>query len=121
MYIGESNMSELPETIPTYASVMDDWMKEQLEQEKKDAEVLETIKQQVSAEQFENIKAELEEDENTSNYRIVYEPIGTPQHESDGDYTIWINQSCGETGDDYSGTVCMKLKDGKYFMWDYWM
>ena len=111
----------MTETIPTYASVMDDWMKEQLEQEKKDAEVLETIKQQVSAEQFENIKFELEESEHISNLRIVYEPVGTSQHESEGDYTIWINQSCGYSGDDYSGTVCIELSIRKYLMWDYWM
>ena len=111
----------MPETIPTYTSVMDDWMKEQLEQEKKDAEVLENIKLEVSAEQFENIKFELEESEHTSNYKIVYEPVGIPQHESEGDYIIWINQSCGETGDNYSGTVCIKLSIRKYLMWDYWM
>jgi len=114
-------MSKQSETTPSYASVMDDWMIEQLEQEKKDAEVLETVKQQVSAEQFENIKFELEESEHNSNLRIVYEPVGTPQYESEGDYTIWINQSCGETGDDYSGTVCMCITDDKYLMWDYWM
>ena len=100
---------------------MDDWMIEQLEQEKKDVAVLETIKQQVSAEQFENIKIELEDSEHTTNLRIVYEPVGTPQHESEGDYTIWINQSCGETEDNYSGTVCIKISDNKYLMWDYWM
>lgn len=109
----------MPETIPTYTSVMDDWMKEQLEQENKDAEVLETIKQQVSAEQFENIKFELEESEHTSNYQIVDTPIGMPQCEED--YTLWINQSCGETGDNYSGTLCIKISDNKYLIWDYWM
>lgn len=111
----------MPEPIPTYNSVMDDWMKEQREQEKKDAELLERIKSEVSAEYFENIKAELEESEHPENYRIVYEPGGTPQRESEGDYTIWINQSCGETGDNYSGTVCMELSIRKYLMWDYWM
>lgn len=98
---------------------MEEWQKEQIEQNCKDVELLERIKNEVSTEHFEKIKAELEESENPSNYRIVYEPIGTPQHE--GDYTIWINQSSGETGDNYTGTVCMELSIRKYLMWDYWM
>ena len=104
-----------------YDEAMAECHKEEIEQYAKDRELLEKIKLEVSAEHFENIKAELEESVNPSNYRIVYEPIGTPQHESEGDYTIWVDQSGGYFGDDYSGTVCIELSIRKYLMWDYWM
>lgn len=104
---------------PTYTSVMDDCMIKQRKQEIKDAKILKKVNQQVSAEQFKNIRYVLEESEHAINYQIVDASVGTLQNEAD--YKIWINQSCGETGDNYSGTVCMELFIGKYFMWDYWM
>jgi len=100
---------------------MDDWMIEQLEQEKKDAELLNQVKTYISDAEFENIKFELEESEHPNNYRIVDEPIGETQKNDDG-YTLWVNQNTGggDTGDSWAGTVCIKLPNGKYFMWDYW-
>ncbi len=99
--------------------VLDEWMKEQMEQEQKDKNLLYDITKFTDDTYFKDIEFELEESENTVNYKIVDEPVGLRQNE--GNYNIWVNQSCGETGDDYSGTVCMKLPNGKYLMWDYWM
>lgn len=100
---------------------IDDWMKEQLEQEKKDAELLRHVKSSISDSDFKHIESEMEESEHPSNYRIVDSPVGEPQYDEIYHYTIWVDQSCGETGDNYSGTVCIKVSDNEYLMWDYWM
>ena len=100
---------------------MDDWMLEQREQEKKDAEILEKVKDSVSTAYFKHIEFELEDSEHPTNYRIIEAPIGVEQYDEDNHYTIWVDQSCGETGDNYSGTVCMKVSDNEYLIWDYWM
>lgn len=100
---------------------MDDWMIEQIEQEKVDAEVLKHVKNSTSDADFKHVEFELEESEHTSNYRIVYTPVGIAEYNKKYHYTIWINQSCGEIGDNYTGTVCMELSIRKYLMWDYWM
>ena len=99
--------------------IMEEWKQEQIEQNCKDTELLEKIKCCVSEDVFSEIEFQLEESENPSNYRIVNEPVGTPQNE--GAYNIWIVQTGGETGDNYNGTVCMELDIGKYLMFDYWM
>lgn len=98
---------------------MEEWQQEEIEQNCRDAKLLDRIKCCVSGDVFAEIKFQLEDSENPSNYRIVDEPIGTPQNE--GAYTIWIVQSGGESGDNYSGTVCVELSIGKYLMFDYWM
>ena len=90
------------------------------EMHKKDAAVLTQIKRQVSGEMFQTIETELEDSENHCNYKIVDTPTGTTQEEA-GSHTLWINQSCGETGDNYSGTICMELPDGTFFKWSYRM
>jgi len=96
-----------------------EWQQEEIEQNCRDAELLDKIKCRVSDDVFSEIEFQLEDSEHPSNYRIVDEPIGKKQNE--GAYDIWIIQVGGETGDDYSGTVCMELSSDKYFMWDYWM
>ncbi len=95
-------------------------MKEEKIQYDKDQEVLKRIKECVSPEYFKDIEFELEESENPWNYRMVDVPVGSCQ-DGGGNYQIWVDQSCGYCGDDYSGTVCMKLPNKKYLMWDYWM
>jgi len=104
-----------------YDEAMKQWQKEDNDQYEKDQALLKRIKECVSSEYFKHIESELEESENPSNYRIVYTPVGEPQHDEENHYTIWINQSCGETGDNYSGTVCIELSIRKYLMFDYWM
>ncbi len=104
-----------------YDEAMMQCQKEENYQYDKDQTLLERIKECVSPEYFKDIEFKLEESEHPSNYRIVDTPVGEPHHNEEGNYPIWINQSCGETGDNYSGTVCMKLPIGKYLMWDYWM
>lgn len=101
------------------SNVFEKWRLEEIEQDSKDEKLLEKIKNCVSGDVFIEVEFQLEESENPSNYRIVDEPVGKMQNE--GVYNIWIVQSGGETGDNYSGTACMELSIGKYLMWDFWM
>ena len=113
-------MSEMSdEERKQYSEAMMECQKEENEQYDNDQALLKKIKECVDPEYFKDIEFELKESEHPSNYRIVDKPIGSCQNE--GNYDIWVDQSCGYFGDDYSGTVCMKLKDDKYLMWDYWM
>ncbi len=98
---------------------MEEWQQEQIEQNCKDAELLDRIKCCVSEDVFSEIEFQLEESENPSNYRIVDKPVGNIQNE--GAYNIWLVQTGGEVGDNYSGTVGMELSIGRYLMFDYWM
>ena len=113
-------MSEMSdEERKQYDEAMMECQKEEYEQYDKDKALLERIKECVDPEYFKDIEFELNESEHPNNYSIVDIPIGSCQNE--GNYDIWVDQSCGHSGDDYSGTVCMKLKDEKYLLWDYWM
>lgn len=86
----------------------------------KDQKLLEKIKDQTSFEEFDLIKGEVDLSENSSNFRIVDEPTGDLQEQDR--VKVWVDQySVGESGDSFEGTVCMKLPDGKFVMWDYWM
>lgn len=70
------------------------------------------------------IKEWLEDEENGiwGNLKIVDKPIGEWQNEkNEFEESYWdilkgmyVNQSCGWTGDDYSGTLEIKLPNGKY-------
>lgn len=104
-----------------YDASMEACMREQLEQEHKDSRILNRIKNYMSKSAFESLRCELDEGEHPSNYRIVDEPTGTPQI-SENDITLWVDQYTGGgySGDSWAGTACIKLPNGKYFMWDYW-
>lgn len=94
---------------------------EEEEKQKEDVALLEIIRHQVSPEYFKIIRFEMEESENPYNFSIVNKPIGETQKSDEDTHNIWIKQSCGIVGDDYSGTVCMLLPSGKYFKWSYYM
>jgi hypothetical protein len=89
------------------------------EQHNTDAKVLDRIRKLVSSKVYENIEAELTESGKAWNYRIGKDPIGLEQYENG--YSVWIDQMCGPCGDDYHGTVCMKLDGNVYLIWDFEM
>lgn len=89
--------------------------------EKEKSEFLDKIKACVKPEHYQNILDEIEESENTGNYRIVDRPEGDPQYNKEFGYTTWIYQRCGACGDDYYGTICVKLPNDKYFIWNFAM
>ena len=86
---------------------------------KKDQEILDKIKKEVSAEFYKKIEEEMEESEGGWNLKIVDSP---PNIESEGykDREVWVDQrSVGESGDSFEGEVYIKLPNGKYLKWDY--
>lgn len=112
--------------VPELDDVMAEIHAEEQEQERKDAAILEQIKQQVSPAIFKQIQNNIVESGYTYDYEIVDTPIGVFQDLSN-DYDdeevikVWVNQSVGYFGDDYSGTVDVLLPDGKYLRWHYEM
>lgn len=91
------------------------------EMAKEKSDFLDKIKACVKPEHFQNILDEIEESENTGNYRIIDEPEGEPQYNEEFGYTVWAYQRCGVCEDSYYGTVCVKLPNDKYFIWAFEM
>jgi len=91
------------------------------EMHNKNAEFLENIKKQVNSKCFKHIEYELEESGTHGNYRIVDKPTGEPQHDTEDGYTYFVDQHCGCCEDDYYGTICFPLPNGKFCMWNYSM
>ena len=71
----------------------------------------------------ESILIEIEEAGYTHSFRIMNtKPCGmadfTKQY--DRDYNTWVDQSCGMSGDDYSGTICIELEENiRYLVFEY--
>ena len=86
------------------------------EMERGKVEFLDKIKECVEPMHFQNILDKIEESENTFNYRIIDEPEGEPQTNDEFGYTVWVYQASGGCEDSYSGTVCIKLPNDKYFI-----
>lgn len=109
--MGEEEQRKYDEAHKEYFESLDEIAKEK-------SDFLDKIKACVKPEHFQNILDEIEESENTGNYRIIDEPEGKPQYNEEYGYTVWTYQTC--IGEDwYNGTVCVKLPNGKYFIWDF--
>ncbi len=83
-------------------------------------EVLSKVKELVGYEYFKSINEFLNDEENGiwGGLKIVETPIGDWQDE-EGDYWdilkgMYVNQSCGYSGDDYNGTLTIKLNNNMY-------
>ena len=61
------------------------------------------------------------EDGSSYNFSITDNPIATSQEDYEGEHSIdvYIDQSCGYSGDDYSGVISLKTRAGKYLNWDF--
>lgn len=99
---------------------------EENNKERKNTEnILNEIKQIVDSDYLEAIMKFLYDEENGiwGGLKIVSEPIGEYQDEDqDDDETnywnvlkgMWVNQSCGYSGDDYNGSLEIKLKENLF-------
>lgn len=99
---------------------------EEQERERKDKAVLEQVKQQVSTDIYQQIQSEIEESGYVHDFEIVDTPCGVFQdlsneYEGNEIVKVWVNQSVGYFGDDFSGTVDVLLPDGKYLRWHFAM
>ena len=63
----------------------------------------------------------MKDSENYYGYIVVDNPVGKLQDYPENDYLLYVDQSCGISGDDFHGTVCMSLPCEKYLMWSYYM
>ena len=79
-------------------------------------QVLNTIKQAKGAAYYNDLTKFMNECEHdNSKIQITEEPNGDYQNESWGLITgSWVDQRAGAAGDDYYGTVTVKLSDKKY-------
>jgi len=95
--------------------------KEQIEQQ----EVLDTIKSKVSEEFFKEILEDLKQSGHTYNFMITDKPKGELLDDTEYDHVkiIYVDQTTngGYTGDEYAGTVSIKISEDKYFQFSYSM
>ncbi len=95
---------------------------EQMEREQhaKDAKVIRMIKKTVPKKLFKQISTEIWKSDHYHDLRIIDEPFGDFQEPGNSKgIRLWVDQSVGILGDDFSGTVCVELPDGKYLAWNY--
>lgn len=93
--------------------------KEQIEQQ----EVLDTIKSKVSEEFFKEILEELKESGHTYSFIVTDRPKGELIDDMEYDHVKYVDQTTngGYTGDEYAGTVSIKISENEYFQFCYEM
>ena len=100
---------------------MDEYHKELEEDNRRDSELMESVKKMVSKKVFKMIEEELEESEGGFGFEIVKEPMGENQKNKDSEF--WVNQTTngGYSGDTYEGSCYFKIGENKYLRWNYAM
>lgn len=89
------------------------------EQAARNTPVLAQVKAMVTPEVFAQIMEELEEFGEVYDYAIVEQPAGQPQDNGFSLGDVYVDQSCGLAGDDFSGTVAIPLPGGRYFQFGF--
>ena len=98
---------------------MEDHYKDLIEAEKEDLKLLAECKEEMSDKDYEIMVFSIDELGFTHSYEFVKKPIGNYQEEDN----YWVNQTTngGFTGDEFAGTLCFKVKKGKYLKIHYSM
>lgn len=95
------------------------------QQKQKDKQVLEIAKGLLSPSAYKELLMVIEDSENTWGFKIEDSPVGKFQMEDEYPELIgiWVNQTTngGMSGDEYAGTVSVKLKNNSYFKFFYSM
>lgn len=84
--------------------------------------VLNEVRTLVTGEVFAEIESAIRDSEQTFFFQIVDKAEGDPQ--DDGySFQVYINQTVhgGHTGDEYAGTVCIPLPNGRFLKFEYAM
>lgn len=89
------------------------------EQAARNAPILAQVKAMVAPEVFAQIEEELEESGEVFDFSIVDQPAGQPQDNGFSLGDVYVEQSSGLAGDDFSGTVAMPLPGGRYFQFGF--
>ena len=84
-------------------------------QKESDNLVLSELKKITSKESYQDILDYIKDCEGGTDFEFIINPYGDYQEEPYSFKGAWINQSCGMCGDDYSGTIIIKIKEDKYF------
>lgn len=92
---------------------------EEIEQYYNDVQIIRDLKTKLPKKLFHFIAIALHESENWTKLEIVDKPTGKYQQETK-DFGMYVDQYC-EYEDCYSGYCYVKLPDGKYLKWNYWM
>lgn len=108
-----------PKEIESFMEAQDEMNREKADQYSKDVQVIRDLKKKLPKKLFHFITIALHESENWIKLEIVDKPTGKYQQESK-DFGMWVDQYC-EFEDSYSGYCYVKLPDGKYLSWKYWM
>ncbi len=102
-----------------------DWQEMEILENKKNLKILDDIKLKVSDDIYKEILIVIEESENTYNFQILDKPKGKFQDEDDFVYLggFWVDQTTngGYTGDEYAGTVSIKIDEDVYLQFNYSM
>lgn len=95
--------------------------REMQEHWEKDRAILTQIQALVSKKAFQQIQESLSTSGHTHSYQIVEQPVGKPQNDGFVLGKVFVNQTFhgGPGGDDCAGIMCMPLRGGKYFQFNY--
>ena len=86
------------------------------------AAVLAVVKGMVTESCFLDIERAMADSYNRD-FKIVDLPIGDAQDQGHCFGNIYVHQTTtgGFAGDDYAGTICIPLPNGKFLQFNYWM
>lgn len=123
-FISESQFSEnITEVYPYMEGTEKAMRDEDNRQYQQRLEILSKIESKVTKEQYEDILTAIKESEYTFNFKITDKPKGAFQDDYDHIDGIWVNQTTngGWTGDEFAGTVSIKIQDDEYLEFEYSM
>jgi hypothetical protein len=101
------------------------WKEEMENETREQNKVLDILRTKVSDEFFKEIQFDLNESGYTHSFKIVDTPIGDILESVEYYHIkeIYVNQTVngGYTGDEYEGTVSIKISENEYFQFSYSM
>lgn len=85
--------------------------------------VLDQIKGKVSAEVFADIKACMEDSGSVSGFNLAVKPLGQEQDDGYSFGPYFVNQTCngGYTGDEFAGSISIRIGVEDFFEFNYLM
>ncbi len=103
---------------------MDSYYREENKRHKKQKEFLEAFYCTLTEEQVEFIKDEIEQSEGGDNFELIKDKPGWGAEWTKGYdkplMQVWVDQTCGMSGDSYSGYVYIEIEPDKlYLKWFY--
>lgn len=101
-----------------------EWVAIEIKEDIENKRILDKIKELVTPEEYGDILSILEDSGHTFHFKITDKPKGKYQKEDlDHIKGLWVNQTTngGYMGDEFRGTISIKLPNEKYFQFNYSM